>query len=197
MSSAPQEPSLRVRRRGPRGLAGSAPGFGVLAPPFGHLCDLAMHTVLCQPGRPPPCSHFPQAWAFLFPTGIFPLSVQLSKPAPGDAPPKKRGGGKALHPTFPAPDKAPSFLPAVSSPGQAATPKARGRRKLGAGATLLALSPPRPPGSPDSGQSSRGSKEKWGCHRLRRSSGAKGRGLGRVLDLAAGRRGPVPRCEAQ
>lgn len=126
VSSAPQEPSLRVRRRGPRGLVGSAPGFGVLAPPFGHLCDLAMHTVLCQPGRPPPCSHFPQAWAFLFPTGIFPLSVQLSKPAPGDAPPKKRGGGKALHPTFPAPDKAPSFQ-------LSAIPAGRQRQRPGAG----------------------------------------------------------------
>lgn len=86
-----------------------------------------MHTVLCQPGRPPPCSHFPQAWAFLFPTDISPLSVQLSKPVPGDAPPKKRGGGKAFHSTFPAPDKAPSFqLSAVPAGRQRQRPGVEG-----------------------------------------------------------------------
>lgn len=109
-----------------------------------------MHTVLCQPGRPPSCSHFPQAWAFLFPTDISPLSVQLSKPAPGAAPPKKRGGGQSLPLHLPSSRQSP-FLPAVSSPGRAATPEARGRRKLRAGATLLAHSPPRPLGPPDSG----------------------------------------------
>lgn len=40
-----------------------------------------------------------------------------------------------------------------------------------------------------------GPKKNWGCHRLRRSGGAKGRGQGGSPDLAAGRRGPVPRCD--
>lgn len=148
----------RDRRRGPRGLAGSAPGPGVLPPNFGHLCDLPMHTALCRPRRPPKPPHLPgptspRPWAFLFPTDISPWSVQISTPAPEDAPPKK-GGGQISPPYFPSSGQSP-FLPAAGSPGRAATTDARGRRKqqarrkpLGAGATLPALNPHHLPGPP-------------------------------------------------
>lgn len=44
--------------------------------------------------------------------------------------------------------------------------------------------------------SSRGHKEKLWCPRPRKPGQAKGRGPGRVPDLAAERRRPGPRCEA-
>lgn len=168
-----------------------------------------LHSV--DPDVPHPAPTSPRPWAFLFPTDISPLPVQLSTLAPGDAPPKKRGaccgGGQSLPIRVLSSGQSP-FLPAASSTGRAAPPEARGRRKQagrkqpGAGATLPALSPHHPPRPPRAAPgiwaySSRGPKEKWGCHRLRRSGWPKGRGLGRVPDLAAGRRGPVPRCEAQ
>lgn len=172
-----------------------------------------MHTALCRPRHPPnplppaPGPTSPRPWAFLFPTDISPWSVQISTPAPEDAPPKK-GGGQSSPPYFPSSGQSP-FLPAAGSPGRAATPDARGRRKqqarrkpLGAGATLPALNPHHlpeaPSAAPDSGHTAAGvPRRNVGATASAGLAGRRGGDKGGSPDLAAGRRGPVPRCEAQ
>lgn len=110
-----------------------------------------------------------------------------------------RKSGEGAKPSTPPSQLQTKPLPSScqqSRPGGNA--KGPGQEEAGGGGDAPSPQSPSPSRVPRFwAQSSRGSKEKWGCHRLRRSSGAKGRGLGRVLDLAAGRRGPVPRCEAQ
>lgn len=98
------------------------------------------------------------------------------------------------------------FLPAASSPGQAATPEAGGRRKLtkrkplGVGATLLVHSPitlqgllsgPRILGTQQPGPREVGVPPPLQVWR------GEGKVKGRVPDLAAGRHGLVSRREAQ
>lgn len=174
------------------------------------MCSGHAHCTLPTQTFPHPAPTSPRPWAFLFPTDISPLPVQLSTLAPGDAPPKKRGAGagRAESPT-PRPQLRTKPLPSsCQQPRPSGNARGQGQKEAGreeaAGGGGDASSPqsPSPSRAPSAAPgfwaySIRGPKEKWGCHRLRRSGGAKGRGHGRVPDLAAGRRGPVPRCEAQ
>lgn len=93
-------------------------------------------------------------------------------------------GGRDPHPISPARDKAPQFqLPAAQAGRQRQTPQAEGSRPGGSrwgrgqrSQPSIPITLPSPLGNPRFwAYSNWGPKEKWGCHRLRKADGAKGR----------------------
>lgn len=137
-----------------------------------HLCDLAVHTALSRPGRPPPSSHFPQALGVPLPYRYFP-SVN-SALWPQDATPKAGVRGQSPYPistrvqTKPLPSRCQQPRPGgnASGPGQ----KEAGQEEATGGGDDAPSSrshhPPRPPRQlPDYGNnSSQSPKQKRGCH---------------------------------